>query len=163
MRAVDVEVGASYRAHWPVRRSRLVKHGAVTDHLIQLPHHLLRASWRVVLYTPCAGPVPPRPRRAGSRPGRLSARLAAALAAEAKALGAHADPLKRIEAVNDFYAQLDFELEQIANIRLQAIQELRREGWSYDRLAAATTLSKARVAQLAQGVRGRRRRSAQQD
>jgi hypothetical protein len=79
------------------------------------------------------------------------------LAAEADALRANDGPLERIQAVNDFYAQLDFELEQIAAVRLEAIKELRREGWSYDQLAQATGLSKTRVAQLARGMRGRRR------
>lgn len=58
-------------------------------------------------------------------------------------------PLAAIDAVADVYAALDDALSELAIPRLRAISMLRREGWSYDRIAAATHLSKPRVAQLA--------------
>jgi len=51
---------------------------------------------------------------------------------------------------------LDGELERLARPRLEAVQALRREGWSCDRIASATGLSKGQVAQLARDPRGRR-------
>jgi hypothetical protein len=89
-----------------------------------------------------------RHNRAGAREGTISAELQAALLSESHALGGVVDPVDRIKAVNDFFAQLDFELEAVGDVRLEAVGELRAQGWSYDRIAAATELSKARVAQL---------------
>ncbi|KQZ88429.1 hypothetical protein ASD62_02970 [Phycicoccus sp. Root563] len=67
-----------------------------------------------------------------------------------------ADPLAAIAAVGDTFAALDDALAQLALPRLRAVAELRRQGWSYDRIAAATNLSKGRVAQLAKEARARR-------
>ena len=50
-------------------------------------------------------------------------------------------------------AALDDALAEIALLRLRAIAELRRQGWSYDRIADAKSLSKGRVAQLARETR----------
>ena len=72
---------------------------------------------------------------------------------EAHALGAVVDPADRVRAVNDFFAQLDAELEQFADVRFEAVTQLRAEGLSYDRIAEATGLSKARVAQLVRAAR----------
>ena len=58
-----------------------------------------------------------------------------------------------VRAVGDTFAALDSELERIAAVRLDAVRRLRGEGWSYDRIAAATGLSKGRVAQLSNLVR----------
>ena len=76
---------------------------------------------------------------------------------EAIGVASLADPAGQIRAVNDFYAQLDFELEQIAGVRLNAVRELRAAGLSYSRIVEATGLSKERIAQLcrAAGVAGR--------
>lgn len=74
---------------------------------------------------------------------------------EAAALDALGEPLAVIEAVGDTVATLDDALDDIALPRLRAIAELRRQGWSYDRIAAATKLSKGRVAQLAREARTR--------
>lgn len=100
--------------------------------------------------------MPPR-RRAGSRPGSLSPRLQTAIAIEATGLASLADAADQVRAVSDFYAQLDFELEQVAAVRLDAVRRLRGAGWSYVRIAEATGLSKERVAQLSRtaGVAGR--------
>lgn len=87
----------------------------------------------------------------------MSAELQRALFVEANALRAIAVAEERMKALNDFYAQLDLELEQFAEARLEAVLDLRRMGWSYARIALATRLSKARVAQLsrAAGLGGR--------
>jgi DNA-directed RNA polymerase specialized sigma24 family protein len=99
----------------------------------------------------------PRSRRAGSREGALSERLRAALEAEGSRLAKVEDPVEAIRAVGDFNAQLDLELEFIVDVRRHAVRALREDGWTYQRIAEATGLSEARVAQLARssGVGGR--------
>ncbi len=61
-----------------------------------------------------------------------------------------------IEAVGNTFAALDDALAELALPRLRAVAELRRRGWSYDSIAAATNLSKGRVAQLARDASQRR-------
>jgi DNA-directed RNA polymerase specialized sigma24 family protein len=100
--------------------------------------------------------VPPRRRRAGSRPGQLSPELRDAITAEAAQLGALDEPLTVIEAVGDTFVALDDALAELALPRLRAVAELRSQGWSYDRIAAATNLSNGRVTQLAREARARR-------
>ncbi|WP_156415598.1 helix-turn-helix domain-containing protein [Terrabacter sp. Soil811] len=63
------------------------------------------------------------------------------------------DPIQIARAVGDFYAALDRELDRFATVRLKAVRQLRRAGWSYDRIAEATGLSKGRVQQLVSDVR----------
>ena len=92
--------------------------------------------------------MPPRRRRAGAREGNLSASLKLALQREANSLGRIGAAVDRVRAVNDFYAQIDLELEQIAEVRYEAVRELQREGMSYGQIAEATGLSKPRVQQL---------------
>jgi DNA-directed RNA polymerase specialized sigma24 family protein len=58
------------------------------------------------------------------------------------------DPVEVCTAVGDTFAALDTELERLAEVRIAAIRQLRADGWSYDRIAAATGLSKPRVQQL---------------
>lgn len=99
--------------------------------------------------------VPPRRRRSGYRPGQLSPEVHEAISAEAANLSELGDPLAVIAAVGDTFAALDDALAEIALPRLRAIAQLRRQGWSYDRLAAATDLSKGRVAQLAREAQQR--------
>ncbi len=100
--------------------------------------------------------VPPRRRRDGYRPGeQLSDTLHDAIAAEGDALEAIESPVETIEAVGQTWVALDDALEAISLPRLRAIAHLRGEGWSYDRIAAVTTLSKGRVAQLAREALGR--------
>ena len=121
----------------------------------------LRASWRVEVYTTSTVGVPPRPRRraprAGARPGDLSPQLRDALRDEAARLGDIEDPVTAARAVGDAFAALDTELERLARVRLAAVRALRREGWSYARIAAATGVSKGRVAQLVRDPRAPRR------
>ena len=63
-------------------------------------------------------------------------------------------PVTVIKAVGDTFAAMDTEMERIAKVRLRAVRRLRNDGWSYDRIAAATGLSKGRVAQLSKDLRG---------
>lgn len=100
------------------------------------------------LYTLWHGGMPPRPRRAGARRGSISPELQSAIRAEAERLAAMPDPVLTTKAVGDLFAAIDRELDRVAKVRLKAVRELRRGGWSYDRIAAATGLSKGRVAQL---------------
>lgn len=94
-----------------------------------------------------------RARRRGARPGSLSRELRAALRAEAARIADLSDPVDVIKAVGDTFAALDGELERIAAVRLAAVRQLRADGWSYDRIAAATGLSKGRVQQLSKKPR----------
>jgi DNA-directed RNA polymerase specialized sigma24 family protein len=98
--------------------------------------------------------APQRPPRSGARKGALSVQLQTALRAEAERLEALSDPVDIVTGVGDTFAALDAELERIAKIRLKAVRRLRRDGWSYDRIAAVTGLSKGRVAQLSKDPRG---------
>ena len=97
--------------------------------------------------------MPPRQRRAGARRGSLSPELRDALRTEATRLGELEDPVRAARAVGDLFAAIDRELDRVAAVRLRAVRQLRRSGWSYDRIAEATGLSKGRVAQLAKDVR----------
>lgn len=94
-----------------------------------------------------------RHNRSGAREGSISAELEAALLSESHQLGSIVDPVERVRAINDFFAQLDLELEPFGDTRLEAVSELRSAKWSYDRIAEATGLSKARVAQLSKAAR----------
>lgn len=94
-----------------------------------------------------------RQNRSGARDGLISADLQAALFAEVRQLASTDSAVEQVKAVNDFFAQLDVELEQFADVRFDAVSQLRAEGMSYDCIAAATGLSRARVAQLARVAR----------
>ena len=111
-----------------------------------------------MLYTGSGWQVPPRPRkrRAGYRAGQLSPQLRAAITAEATELASLAERLAVIEAVGEVFAAMDDALEEMALPRLVAVAALRRQGWSYDRIARETKLSKGRVAQLARAAKDRR-------
>lgn len=101
--------------------------------------------------------MPPRRRRAGSRPGHLSDEFKAAIANEAARLENIGGPPAVIRAVGDAFAALDGELEQLAQVRLRAVGYLRGEGWTYERIAEATGLSLARAAQLSRTARAQGR------
>ena len=94
-----------------------------------------------------------RRRRDGYRPGQLSPQLRAAITDEAQRVAELEEPLVVIGAVGDLFASLDDALAELAMPRLRAVAQLRRQGWSYDRIAAATGLSKGRVAQLSREAR----------
>jgi hypothetical protein len=101
--------------------------------------------------------VPPaRRRRLGYRPGQLSPELREAISEEAQRVADLEEPLAVIAAVGDTFASLDDALAEVAMPRLRAIADLRRQGWSYDRIVDATHLSKGRVAQLSREARARR-------
>lgn len=78
----------------------------------------------------------------------VSDALRAAFAEELLRLEGVGDTVDRIRAINDFFAGIDRELENVAALRLADMGDLRDRGWSYDRIAEVTGLSKARVAQL---------------
>ena len=78
----------------------------------------------------------------------MSPALRSALRQEASRLADLDDPVAIIKAIGDTFAAIDGELDRIAKVRLRAVHRLRHDGWSYDRIAAATGLSKGRVAQL---------------
>ena len=100
--------------------------------------------------------VPPRRRRTGYRPGQLSEQMRAAVAAETRRLDDIDGPIETIQAVGDTFAAMDDALAELALPRLRAIAELRALGWSYDRIAEETGLSKPRVAQLSREALRRR-------
>jgi DNA-directed RNA polymerase specialized sigma24 family protein len=75
------------------------------------------------------------------------------VSAEAERLAGLGEPAVVARAVGDAYAALDQELEKFAKVRQKAVAQLRRQGWSYDRIAKATDLSKARVAQISRAAR----------
>jgi DNA-directed RNA polymerase specialized sigma24 family protein len=89
-----------------------------------------------------------RERRKGARSGSLSRELQDALRTEEARIARLSDPVEVCTAVGDTFAALDTELERLAEVRIAAIRQLRADGWSYDRIAAATGLSKPRVQQL---------------
>ena len=72
---------------------------------------------------------------------------------EAARLESAGDPLTVTRHVGDLYAMLHVELDRIAAVRIRAVRTLRAQGWSYDRIAHASGLSKARVAQLVRDTR----------
>lgn len=99
--------------------------------------------------------MPPRRRGEGSPRGSLPAAVRTALEEEAQRLRDLADPVDTIRGVRDAFAAMEVELGRLATVRLEAISALREQGWSYDRIAASTGLSKGRVAQLAWELRRR--------
>lgn len=100
--------------------------------------------------------MPPRRQRAGARAGSLSRSLRDAFKAEAQRLRELSDPVDTIKGVGDAFAAMDMELGRLADVRLEAVNSLREEGWSYDQIALSTGLSKGRVAQLVWELRRRR-------
>ena len=108
-----------------------------------------RASKTIEVYSRSTSSVPDRRHRSGYRAGELSDDLLRALDAEVARLEAIPDPIEQTRAVGDAFAALDIELEALADVRLRAISRLRAGGWTYARIAQATGLSDARVAQLA--------------
>jgi DNA-directed RNA polymerase specialized sigma24 family protein len=99
--------------------------------------------------------MPPRRQRAGARAGSLSRSLKDAFKAEAQRLRDLSDPVETIKGVGDAFTTMDAELGRLADVRLDAVNRLREEGWSYDQIAMSTGLSKGRVAQLVWELRRR--------
>lgn len=63
--------------------------------------------------------------------------------------------IARIDSASDAIAAVEDALDDIRDVRLDAIVALRLENWSYDRIAEASTLSKTRVRQLVHEARDR--------
>jgi DNA-directed RNA polymerase specialized sigma24 family protein len=99
--------------------------------------------------------VPPRRRRAGYQPGELSAQMRDAISAEAARLDGLGDDLETIKATGQAFNALEDAILEMGEPRLRAIARLRGQGWSYNKLVAATGLSKTRVAQLVGEARAR--------
>lgn len=102
--------------------------------------------------TSLAALVTEKKRRHGARQADLPPALAAALQEERDRLAQVPDPQERIRLVGDFFAALDGPLAGIAQVRLDAVKELRRQGWTYEKLRDISGLSKSRVAQLSRLV-----------
>ena len=77
------------------------------------------------------------------------------LDAEAASLAEVDGDATTIDAVSEAIAAIDEHLDVVRQLRWDAIVSLRDEGWSYDRIAAATSLSKTRLRQLAGEARDR--------
>lgn len=84
--------------------------------------------------------------------------MRAAIALEVDRLNAIEDPIARIQAVGELFNGLDDAVVELGNPRLNALLELQRDGWSYNRIVEATSLSKGRVSQLVHEARRRRDR-----
>ena len=69
--------------------------------------------------------------------------------------------IARIDDASDVLAAVDEAMGAVRAVRLAAVTELREAGWSYDRIAAASSLSKSRVKQLVE--EGRERAAAADD
>jgi hypothetical protein len=93
--------------------------------------HTAHAALTAVMFVDATPDLPRRPRMAGRGGVR-----------------AYDVPVAAAVAVGDAIATLDDALAEFALPRLRAIATLRRDGWSYTRIAQATNLSHARVAQL---------------
>lgn len=78
----------------------------------------------------------------------MSKRLRDALREEVAALARIEDPAAAASAVGDVFAALDSELERLASVRARAIRAMSQAGFSYDKIAEATGLSKMRVSQI---------------
>jgi hypothetical protein len=92
----------------------------------------------------------------------MSPQFRAALAAEVERFASVGDSVDVVRAVNDFFAQLDLELEAVADVRQDAVRKLRQDGWTLERIAEATLLSVSRVGQISRraGMGGHVRRFA---
>jgi len=113
------------------------------------PVQTCAASHRIGPYTKCTGRVTySRAARGRPRRGRLPAALRDALRDEARRLSALHDPMSIMKATAETLAGLEREAEHIAAVRLRAVKQLRRDGWSYDDMARASGMSKSRIQQL---------------
>ena len=94
--------------------------------------------------------------RRGAREGHLSAGLTAALRAEIDRLRAIPDPDDRAAEVTELYAGIDPFLDEITAIRSAALVELPEDhGYTYDRLAHLTGLTRSRIGRICQLGRNR--------
>jgi hypothetical protein len=78
----------------------------------------------------------------------LAPSLVAALDDQVHRLTCMSDKAHVVRATSHILKAMRNELRRLSKLRLLALAELRASGDSYDRIAASTGLSKARVAQL---------------
>ena len=88
-------------------------------------------------------------------PGREFDRLRQAIQALTRAIAALPSPEERVSAVGSALEAIENEAAELLQVRLTAVEEMRDAGFSYDRIAFLTGLSKARVAQLSRLSRDR--------
>lgn len=84
--------------------------------------------------------------------GVLSPNLLIALDEQAHRAASATDPATLVRAVGLVLAAMDDELRRFTALRAAALATLRKDGASYDGIASATGLSKARVAQLSRSI-----------
>ena len=78
-----------------------------------------------------------------------------ALRSELRRLRAKPAAVEKVRGVGDVLATLEAEYERLIALRMDAPVALRGEGLGYDAIAAATGLSRPRVAQLFRQARAR--------
>lgn len=81
--------------------------------------------------------------------------LCDALRSELRRLRAEPAAVEKVRGVGDVLATLEAEYERLNALRMDALVALRGEGLGYDAIAAATGLSRSRVAQLLRQARAR--------
>jgi len=79
--------------------------------------------------------------------------MRAAIAAESKRLAKIDDDVEIVKAVGDWFNALNDAILEVGQHRLDAINRLRANGWSYSRLIDATGLSKTRISYLVNRAR----------
>lgn len=89
--------------------------------------------------------------------GALRPTLLVALDEQAHRTAATTDSATLIRTVGLILAAMGDELRRFSVMRATALTALRESGTSYDRIAARTGLSKARVAQLSRAARDHQR------
>ena len=88
--------------------------------------------------------------RRGARDGHVDRRLAGALRAEITRLRKIADPEIRATEITELFAGLDGYLDEISEVRAQALVALHAKGWNLEALSELTGLSRSRVGRLVQ-------------
>ncbi len=104
-------------------------------------------SHRIGAYTVWTAAVATSAVRRTPRKGRVTPQLRDAMKAEVARPRGLGDPLDVIRGVTETLSGLEREADKVA-VRHRGIRTLRRKGWSYDRLAEATGMSKSRIQQL---------------
>ena len=100
------------------------------------------------------GPV--RQRRAGRGDGPATEAIADAIAREVDRTAALEDRAQAVRELEELLDRVASQLDALRVEQLTAVRSLRREGWSFARLAEATGLPVARVAVLVRATRARR-------
>lgn len=101
------------------------------------------------------GDVPEGSVRSGAVPAPVEEvldQVFVALGELAEAMEAIPEPAARVAALSAVILALDSRVDLVARARLRDLRLLRDNGWSYQRIALRTGLSKSRVAQLSRVV-----------